>query len=360
MFRLAGFRRNRNKSMKKFLITIGIVVILLVAAGAVLFSLRSRSLADEDWSARAQAAAQLCQPTTQPEIARPFGLSMVSAYEPASWPYLEELGIKDVRTDLHWHLIEPKPNQYHWNDVDALLRGFGQRQINLYGVINIIPNWAKSWDQVFNQLKTFTTAMAERYKPEGVFPQQERCDHCAIQYWEVFNESNFPGHGWLGRGVKAEVFVDEYVMALATVNQALHALDPQAVIILTGLSNTGLSATEFLERVYQLGAKNCFDIIAYHPYGQIDQLSAVKLQFEAVVKKYNDQKPIWFNEFGENRDQDKIYSFKKVLGQRAELAGFFWYNLRDYYQPTDDGFGLLNHDFSPKPVYAEFKKLLAK
>ena len=138
----------------------------------------------------------------------------------------------------------------------------------------------------------------------------------------------------------------------------LHAVDPKAVVILAGLSDQGMPATDFLTRVYELGAKNCFDVIAYHPYGQIRQLPALQEQFQTIAQKYGDTKPVWFNEFGEAHDSDKAASLKQVLQQRDLLDGFFWYNLRDYDEPQGDGYGLLNHDFTPKRVYSEFKTIL--
>lgn len=307
------------------------------------------------------AATESCTPSKSKAERGVFGLGVLSGHEFQAQDLLEDLGIKWVRSEFHWSIIQRADGTFNWQAYDSFVVEMQKRDIEILGIINYIPPWIEDWETVYGGLERFSAELVNRYKPGGVLAQQYQWKKYGIRYWEVFNEPNLPGFGWLGEVSNPEDFVDEYAYTLAIVNNVIRQVDPRAIILLGGLSLDGMPPDRFWNTLYQLGAKDCFDVLAFHPYGLIDNFDVAfeKIKKEVMEPFGDERKPIWFNEFGTSDDTIKVGLIQKMFEQKDAADGFFWFSLRDLKSSGWD-FGLVEYDFSKKPAYDIFKKLLKR
>ena len=177
-------------------------------------------------------------------------------------------GKVSARVTYYWSDIEPTGGNWQFAVYDDLAKRATDAGIPLLGVLAYAMKrvsvaaanlqgdpWALSFcpPDDLGQFATFAGMVAARY------PQ--------VQYWEVWNEPNST-YSWRPSPDPAR-----YVQLLKLSYAAIKAANPEAVVVLGGLSpgagngqvNT-TSAVSFLESVYQDGGKNYFDAVSFHPY----------------------------------------------------------------------------------------------
>ena len=139
----------------------------------------------------------------------------------------------------------------------------------------------------------------------------------------------------------------------------------------------------FLEGVYDSGAMDVVDAVAYHPYsfpdlpsertgnnGFIDQVGDVR---DVMVDHGDGDEKVWLTEFGFATPGDRPDLLARQV--RMVVDGFatwrsldyvgplFWFNWRDLQSGTADpeqNFGLHRSDDRPKPAYAAFRREIAR
>ena len=111
-----------------------------------------------------------------------------------------------------------------------------------------------------------------------------------------------------------------YVSLLCAARSAIHAADPEALVVSAGLAPTNHTDTSalddrlYLQAMYTAGAAGCFDILGAHPYGFAyppddphdahDGLNFARLaDLRAIMVAEGDgDKPIWATELGWTTD----------------------------------------------------------
>lgn len=289
------------------------------------------------------SASSLCTPTRGTIQQNVFGINAGRAKE--ELPFVKDLGVRWVRSDMYWSDIEPVKGTYKWGYFDGLVNELTKSDIQLLAIINNPPDWAwaKATDDGAKEAGQFAQTIVNRYKGN-------------VRYWEVFNEPNLPGMGF--HREREKVDVGKYYAYLSEVNRGIRRADPNAVIVLGGLSPDGMSPAHFLPELYRLGGKDCFDIIAFHPYGGRFKETAIRIRnFASVYRDAN--KPIWFNEFGTDNDPQRVGLMKQAATEISEVQGFFWFSLRDQ-NATSERYGLLTFDYKKKQPDYDFFKHFAK
>jgi hypothetical protein len=268
---------------------------------------------------------------------------------------LDDLGIKWVRIEFYWPRIEAKKGVYVWDNYDKLVRELQKRNIQAYTIINYWPKWIKDWGTLNERIRQLSKRAVERYKPGGVLARTMGWNDYGIRYWEIINEPNYPCCGWLK---DSNPQPKRYAHILSYANAGIREIDPDAVIALGGLSSHSsyMDPLTFLERVYENGAKNCFDIVSYHPYGQQNDFQAAVDALHTVMGRHKDEKkPIWFTEFGDSNKDLHGRLFEKVEKQIDVVPAFFWFSLNDIsnkHQP-----GVLDQNFNRRAlIYRKLKE----
>jgi hypothetical protein len=105
---------------------------------------------------------------------------------------LDDLGVKNVKAAVHWDILEPKQNEFYFDDLDWQVSEAGKRGVKIILVIGMktsrwpechIPDWAESLSKKEQQEKILRMVggIVLRYGNDA-----------SISAWQVENEPFFP------------------------------------------------------------------------------------------------------------------------------------------------------------------------
>ena len=293
-----------------------------------------------------------CTRTTGIIDANILGIGQPAGLVTEDLPYLKDLGVKWTRTDLWWESMEPSEGIYTWNELDGIVRVLNENKIKLLLSITYVPDWvwAKDKQGRWDAMYMFAKELATRNRGK-------------VRYYEIFNEPNLPSIGFFRERDKVDVSV--YLDFLAAANKGIHEADPSAVVVLGGLSGvsdsrTYMDAEMFLKQLYEQGGRDCFDVLAYHPYeafGAVGKFREKADTIRAFTALYRDStKTIWFNELGTTEESVKADYLNQVRNELSAVPAWFWFSLRDF--SKDDMFGLLTANYQKRPAYELFKQII--
>ena len=180
----------------------------------------------------------------QPEIAdRDLGL-------------IRDAGFTWVKQWFAWSDIEGKgKGQYDWSIADRVVAQVEQYGLKLIVRVDHAPTWAGQPPANIGNFSDFLTAMATRYRGR-------------IQAYQVWNEPNL-AREWGNKPPNAK----EYAEMLKRGYQAIKRADPNAIVISAGLAPTtewsqrAVPDTQFVQAMYNAGAKPYFDMLGAHGAG---------------------------------------------------------------------------------------------
>jgi len=269
-----------------------------------------------------------------------------------------------VRAEFHWSQIEPvRGGAFQWERYDRMVAGYNAHGIKVQAILTYIPQgYGTDWSAIDKGFQRFAAAVVARYAKRGV------------HYWEVFNEPNLPGYGWLTKRADATKNLAGYALLLARANAAVRAHDPRGVVILGGVASDqhrGLALEKTMATLYDLGVANCFDVMAFHPYGYQNQFPKARARVDSVMARHGDgNKPVWFNEYGwteqgamdlgrnSNRTNNPMLA---ALNQRSSADALFWFAAKDYSAKRGTpSFGLATFDLEKRPSFETFKQFVRK
>jgi O-antigen ligase len=176
---------------------------------------------------------------------------------------MEASGFRWLRHRFPWDEIEAEQGIYDWAAWDAIVTAACESDLRLIAVLDGSPAWARSKEDAENALApaveprdfgAFARSFAQRYG--------DRVDH-----YQIWDEPNIAPH-W---GAK-EIEPAAYGQLLREASIQIHAVDPDAVIILAALApnvesgGANMSELLFLEALYQQGSAEWFDVVAAQPY----------------------------------------------------------------------------------------------
>lgn len=274
----------------------------------------------------------------------------------------EAAGVEWGREQFNWDILEPTDDEFSWTVYDAVIDKYEEHDIKPLGLLTYSSQWASSnpgsddfefYYPDINAWEDYVGTVAEHYKG--------RVDH-----WEIWNEPNLESF-W-----KSDV--EQYATHFAVAVDAIKEVNPDAKVVLGGLSGTD---ADFLNELYgQLNDKSDIDIVAIHPYrvlndnfnyapeqsvAGLNSLFIDLYNIKAVINR-NGQKgtPIWITETGwttydegvSNRTQAQyLMRFFSIALAVPDVKKVFWYTLFDdstneYY--AESQFGMLDDDYSPK------------
>lgn len=301
----------------------------------------------------AQAAPAVVVP---PQTDFALGVNMADL----SLAYLiNDMGFSWAKGYVNWATVEPEPGQYRWIDPDNVVKAYGDRELKILLRIHGTPAWARPEGSLLSHPPTnlddfarFVTALATRYKGR-------------VAAYEIWNEPNLQ-YEWGNLEPDPAAYTD----LLKTAFLAIKKVDPTAIVVSGGLattgngSNTAYGDLDFLQGMYNAGAKGYFNALGSHPYayGRAPNYTSTDgLSFDRVVAQHrvmaaNDDAdtPIWITEAGwvlqTNWDLGEHAAVGVTEEQQAEyLAGAYAKVQREW--PFVQGLFLFNLDFSTVPWY---------
>ena len=291
-------------------------------------------------------------------------------------------GVQWVRIDFDWSAIQPTgPGSFMWTDVDRVVSAITSRGMSVLALPAYTPGWARpagSSDHYgpvehIDDFAAFVGVAAARYAPKGVHT------------WEIWNE---PNGSWFW-GPQPDPAA--YTQLLEASSAAIKAVDPTAVVLTGGLSpavdasnGSQLSMSTFLRGIYAAGGAGAFDAVAVHPYSypalplqpgteswnSFLQLPAV---YDVMVANGDGAKQMWGTEFGAPTGTSGSAVSEALQSQMVTEAyadwqlwpwtgPLLWYSYRDQgtnLANTEDNFGLVHYDRTPKPAWATFQAVMS-
>lgn len=177
---------------------------------------------------------------------------------------MESAGITWVRQYFYWDKLEPVQGEFSWGESDRILAAVARHpSLQVVAVLQNSPQWAIDSDAQDPtgpprdpaDFAAFAAAFTERYGGQ-------------ITYYQVWDEPNlFTNWGRLPpRAVR-------YAAMLEAGYKAIHAADPEAVVISAALAPTietgpdNISDWIYLRDLYTFGAGDFFDAVGAKPYG---------------------------------------------------------------------------------------------
>ena len=325
----------------------------------------------------------------------PFGVNTFLEQEVEEWKVRRTLeliraaGIGWVRQQVPWADIEPfRKGEFRWEKYDRIFDLVNAYGLQLVARLDYPPDWSRRDNSVafgppddIRDYGDFVEAFVRRYRGR-------------VRFIQVWNEPNaFPE--WGNRPVNAT----EYVALLREAYTRAKAVDPDIVVLSAALAptlGTGDGRAEsdltFLEKIYQAGGGQYFDILAAQAYGlwtgpgdrrvspDRTNFSRVRLLREIMVRHGDAAKPIWITELGWDalpedfpgpathgrvtRAQQARFTadaYRRILAEWPWVGVAFYWHFRMVTDEKRDQpvfyFGMADPDFTLHPVYYAVRDL---
>jgi hypothetical protein len=330
-----------------------------------------------------------------PEVARAQSGEMVlgiivDTTNPNSMRMAREAGFTHAKMILYWPRLEPSPGHFLWNDtkendLDNVMQAAGAEQMPLVLRIDEVPGWAGG-----------SPGGADLGAVEGFYAGLSSYAKGTVVAYEILNEPNLPFE-WGGAPDPAG-----YTEFLKAAYRGVKAGDPGALVIGGGPSpNTGgyggtIEDTDFLNGMYDAGAKSFMDALGVHNYGGNAEperdpgdcgicFRRAEMYRALMVRRGDAGTPVWATEFGwlmdpgfglgqydwmkvspEQQADYVVRSFRYAQKSWPWMRGMLLSNLdastSPYHQGPEDGlpwFAILNADYSPRPAWEAFRDMRA-
>ncbi|MAS36679.1 MAG: hypothetical protein CL610_21930 [Anaerolineaceae bacterium] len=277
-----------------------------------------------------------------------------------------------------------------WDKYDQIVDLAEQYDLQIFARLDNPPAWSRSNPDAgdfappddLQDFVNYATAVAERYQGR-------------VQYYQVWNEPNIYPE-WGNQDVSPEGYTD----LLCRTYDALKAVDPDNVVISGALASTvsltgrDLNDYIFLQRMYDAGAADCFDILAVQGYGFNSgptdrRMRPTTINFshnlyirDIMVANGDESTPIWITEAAWNpqpRDpalvttlygnygivtEEQAARYMPLAYGRAQAewpwvgAIFYWFFKRPHDLEANQSwyyFRMVEPDFTSLPVYDRMK-----
>jgi hypothetical protein len=312
---------------------------------------------------------------------------------------IRDAGFKWIRQEFPWQDIEihgkgdfqdrrHQPYRSAWDKYDRIVRWANERGIQVIARLSTPPKWSRKDGDArgtfappdnYKDYGDFVATVAQRYKGQ-------------ITFYQIWNEpNNYPEWG------EQDVSPEAYAALLKEGYTRAKAIDPECVILAAPLSSTielgGRALNDFiyLQRMYDAGAKDYFDILSVQNYGlwsgptdrrmrpRVLNFSRPIYIRDLMVKNGDAHKAMWASEFGWNAipkghsapaqygraTEAQVAQFTVQAYQRAQ-AEWPWMGVMMlwYFKQASDAdknqpyyfFKMLDPDFTPMPVYEAVKQ----
>ena len=195
------------------------------------------------------------------------------------------LGTGLIRAYVYWSQVEPRPDEYVWDTVDALLEQLDGDEEVWITVCSSSP-WATRTPTDFQppspalDLETYRQFI------------RRLVAHCRgrVQYWQCNNEPSNTDLLWAGTA-------QEYVDQLATMYSAVKAADPAAAVVLGGCGydvfggEQGSASRQFFDHLAAAG-RDSFDLFSVHLYGDPAAIPSYLHTARELMRRHGYLKPI--------------------------------------------------------------------
>jgi len=296
---------------------------------------------------------------------------------------VREMGASWVVEYFPWEYIENEEGQFDWAHADLVVEHARRQGLQVIARLGFVPRWARPKDSV-------TSYLDEARYPAFANFVAEFARHFAgrVQHIVIWNEPNV-NFEWGYRGIAPA----GYARMLQAVYPRVKASDPSVQILAGALAPTlappgtvdALNDLDYLQQMYDAGAKDYFDALAIHAYGwtaPADEAPSVQrvnfrraeLLREIMVRNGDADKHAFITEGGWNdhpRWTKAVHPAERIaytLRAYEICKGWDWLAACALWafrypfpaQTYLDYFTFVTPEFDPKPIYYEVQKYAAR
>jgi hypothetical protein len=204
----------------------------------------------------------------------------------------QDLGAGLVRLYVYWSQVEPRPGEYRWDTVDAVLNQVAGTELELWLTVCCSSPWATR--EVTDFLPPSPAHDQSAYR-EFV---RRLVSHCRgrVRFWQCDNEPSNVGLTWAGTA-------EEYVGQLSTMYAAVKQADPDAFVVLGGCGFDALtdapdgSARRFFRHVLDRG-RDSFDLFSVNLYGDPGRVPEFVATVRSMMREHGYRRPVVVGEHG--------------------------------------------------------------
>ncbi|NDV96110.1 hypothetical protein D0T84_14485 [Dysgonomonas sp. 521] len=224
----------------------------------------------------------------------PWGVSAHPETE-REWPKIDitmkrmnDAGIKWIRSDFKFSYIYKVDAPFSFARFDTLVNIAEKNNINILPVLEAYDN-----EIAYIKQKNLVPIYKHPEEWRKYVRETVKRYHNKLKYWEIWNEQD--GGFW-----KPAPNASQYVSLLKIAYEEIKKINPDCKVIVGGLNSWNVN---YLQAMYNEGAKGYFDIVAVHPYNEGPDMSPrirnLRNEFMDIIQK-NDTKdiPVWITEFG--------------------------------------------------------------
>lgn len=221
---------------------------------------------------------------------------------------IKAAGADMIRVDFGWSTAQPTNapitiSQYYVARLDAILSAADIRSLRVLVTVHQSPEWARPG--AGTSVKQYPTNLSSL---RAAFKSLASIFNSRVHAWEVWNEPNLKEF----TGVESSdpnVQADRYVPILRAASEGIReGAGSNARVVLGGPSQTDGT---FIDACYYRGAKDLFDVLAWHPYQgnqtkppeSTDLYDKSRATFTPSVLEHmaywkDETKEVWWTEFG--------------------------------------------------------------
>jgi len=296
---------------------------------------------------------------------------------------VREMGSPWIVEYFPWEYIEGQEGEYGWEHADLVVDHARRQGLKVIARLGYVPAWARPkgsapsfLDQAhYEHFAKFTAAFIQHFKGR-------------VEYIVIWNEPNV-NLEWGYRPVDPAAYAQLLQIVYPRAKQA----DPSAQILAGALAPTlsppgatdAMNDLEYLQKMYDAGARDYFDALAIHAYGwksPADEAPSpervnfrrTELLREIMVKNGDAAKHAFITEGGWNdhprwtkavrpadRIADTLRAYDIAKGWDWLDACALWAFRYPFPQQTyQDYFTFVTPEFDPKPIYWDVQKYATK
>ena len=254
-------------------------------------------------------------------------------------------GVGTIRVAFYWRHMQPRRGEpVDFAETDRIVAAAARARLRVFPTLVRAPEWATGGDDHEGAVPKdpddyarFAAEVVRRYGRGGTFWAEQPVD-LPIVSWQAWNEPD------IGRYWQGDPWPPSYLKLLRAAYPAIKAVDPQAQVVLAGLTNNSWLD---LRSLYRLGARRWFDAAALHPFSRrpSNVLKIIRLG-RSVMNRYGDRrKPIVLTEISWSSGKGRStlnYGWETTEGGQAQrirqilpmlarerrrlgIQSFYWY-----------------------------------
>ncbi len=296
---------------------------------------------------------------------------------------VREMGASWVVEYFLWAAAEPQPGVYDWSHADLVVDHAVNQGLTVIARLGYVPEWARPKDAThlyldedgYDTFARFAAAFARHFRGR-------------VRYIIVWNEPNL-SQEWGYRPPNPA----EYSALLKRTYATVKAANPEVQVLAGALAPTlapagsawGMNDLDYLQSMYDAGARDAFDLLAAHAYGWTfaadDQPSPdavnwrrVELLHDIMVRNGDAAKHVIITEGGWNDHPRWTKAVRPAQRVANTIAGYemalkdwpwvdavcFW--AFRYPRPArtyQDYYTFVDGEFRAKPIYEAVKRYAA-